>query len=396
MTKVLVTGMGIVSALGIGVEINLAHLKAEKSGIDSYKLFKPFIPYDLPIGEIPHSNKQLGELLGLKSSKDFSRTSLLGLLAAREAYVESSNPKLKTGLVSSTTVGGMDQSEIFYQDFLPDNEAGSLRTILMHDCGESSEQIARNLGIKGLVTTINTACSSAANAAIFGARLLKAGKLDRVLIGGVDAITNFTMGGFNALGILNAEYCKPFDKNRNGLNLGEGSAFLMLETEAAAKENNSEVFCELSGYGNANDAYHQTASSPEGSGAALAMQRAIEFAQISPADVEYINAHGTGTGNNDLTEGLAIKTVFGENIPKFSSTKGYTGHCLAASGSLEAVFSILSMNQNFWLPNLNFKEPIEEHGLIPIQKLIEAEGPKTILSNSFGFGGNCTSLIFKK
>jgi 3-oxoacyl-[acyl-carrier-protein] synthase-1 len=195
--------------------------------------------------------------------------------------------------------------------------------------------------------------------------------------------------------ILDREWCKPFDENRKGLNLGEGAAFLVIEGEDALNKRNGTALTEIIGYANANDAYHQTASSPEGYGATLAIQQALAMSGLTPSQVDYINMHGTGTPNNDLSEGMATVAVFGNQVPKFSSTKAYTGHTLAAAASIEAVISVLSLQHQTIFPNLNFTTPIASLNLTPITELLKTP-INTVLSNSFGFGGNCSSLLFKK
>jgi len=231
---------------------------------------------------------------------------------------------------------------------------------------------------------------------MLAARLIKNGVLDRVCAGRTDELSKFTLNGFNTLKILDNILCQPFDKDRKGLNLGECAGYLILESEDIALKNNSNILCEISGYANTNDAYHQTASSPNGFGAYLAMKQAFNISGILPKEINYINAHGTGTYNNDLTEGIAIEKIFVGNVPKISSTKPFTGHTLAAAGSIEAIFSVLAIVNRIVIPNLNFKNKIEELNFEPIKKLIENIEINHVLSNSFGFGGNNTSLILSK
>jgi 3-oxoacyl-(acyl-carrier-protein) synthase len=244
--------------------------------------------------------------------------------------------------------------------------------------------------ISGIINTINTACSSSANAILYGARLIKNGFAERAIVGGVDSLAKFTINGFNALHILSPEKCAPFDENRKGLNLGEASAFLVLEKEEAIA--GKKVYAELTGYCNTNDAYHPSSLSDEGEGPYLSMKGALAIAGISPAAVSFINAHGTGTENNDLTESRAMLRLF-ENMPAFASTKSNTGHTLGAAGAIEAVYSILNLVHQEVYATLNFKQPIEATGLQPVQSYKKMP-LKHVMSNSFGFGGNCTSLIF--
>lgn len=229
---------------------------------------------------------------------------------------------------------------------------------------------------------------------MLGARLIQHGLLDRAIVGGTDSLTKFTINGFNTLMIFDKEACRPFDATRNGLNLGEGAGYIVLESEKSALESGKKIRGFLSGFANANDAYHQTASSPDGNGAYLAMSQALAMSNLQPTQIDYINVHGTATQNNDLSEGIAMKRIFGEKVPRFSSTKSFTGHTLGAAGGIEAVFSIMALEQQIIYPNLRFKSPIPELQLIPETELIEAAGITHILSNSFGFGGNNSTLIF--
>jgi 3-oxoacyl-[acyl-carrier-protein] synthase-1 len=202
------------------------------------------------------------------------------------------------------------------------------------------------------------------------------------------------LNGFHALMIVDPEINKAFDNERKGLNLGEGAAFLVLESEKVS--NTKSRICEISGYGNSNEAFHLTALSQDGEGAAMAMNNAIIESGLHPADIDYLNAHGTGTLNSDLSEVLGIQKVFGNHSVKFSSTKAFTGHTLGSSGALEAVFSILSIQNNLVFPNLNYSQKMDEVDLIPVSQVEKAVQINHVLSNSLGFGGNNTSLLFSK
>ncbi|WP_341900312.1 beta-ketoacyl-[acyl-carrier-protein] synthase family protein [Fluviicola taffensis] len=389
--RIYVTGTGVISSIGENVEETLLALRSEKTGI---KQGEKIHTERFKVGEIRWTNNELIQRFGL--SQDASRTALLGMIAAKEAFQgHTLNPEIRTGLISGTSVGGMDISEIAYKDFLA-GETDDLSLYKNHPSGTTSEQIAKELGIDGYVNTISTACSSAANSIMLGARMLLSGQFDRVVVGGTDGLSQFTISGFRSLMIFDDEWCRPFDETRKGLNLGEGAGFLVLETEETMKKSEKKPLAILSGWSNASDAYHQTASSPEGLGATLSMKGALEIAGLNPGDIDYINAHGTATPNNDLSESHGIKTVFGSSVPPFSSTKAYTGHTLAASGGIEAVFGILALNNGALLPNLNFKQAIEETGLVPVKEYSEGNTIKHILSNSFGFGGNNSTIILSK
>ncbi len=389
--KILITGYGAISALGENVPAHLDALlhgrTAIKAGARDYS--KAFL-----VGEVPGLKKELIEKHKLSVSG--SRTTILGAIAAKEAFQNHKiDSDIRTGIISGTSVGGMDLSEVIYRDMLVDSKS-NIKLFQNHPSGDSTEQIARELGIIGFQNTISTACSSAANAIIMGARMIQNGILDRVVVGGTDALSEFTINGFRSLMIFDNEWCKPFDQNRNGLNLGEGAGYIVLESEKSNQQSKAPIIGQLKGWGTASDAFHQTASSPEGFGAQLAINEALKNAQLKPEAIDYINAHGTATPNNDLTESMALKGVFGNSVPPFSSTKAQTGHTLAACGGIEAVFCLLAIQNKVLFPNLNHKENIFDTDITPIKSLALNQTISNVLSNSFGFGGNNTSLIFAK
>ncbi|MFH1296135.1 MAG: beta-ketoacyl-[acyl-carrier-protein] synthase family protein [Bacteroidota bacterium] len=395
--RVVVTGTGIISSLGRNLPETIDSILHSRSGIGKLQHLNTPHKTEFPFAEVPWSNDQLIDLAQLTDLVGYSRNTLLGVIAAREAFKHARLPHLpplRTGLISATTVGGMDRCEIYYNDFLT-NDSKNIY-IDVYDCADSTEKIADTLQIRDYVTTISTACSSAANAILLGARMIRSGQLDRVVAGGTEALTSFHVNGFNALKILDKVPCRPFDANRNGITLGEGAAYLVLESEEAAREGDREILAELTGYGNACEAFHQTASSPDGKGAFLAMERALQISGTDQSEIDYVNAHGTGTDNNDIAEGVAIERLFGKRIPKVSSTKPFTGHMTSAAGSAEAILSILCLTHRLILPNLNFNTPMPELNFTPEPTLIRDIDVKTVMSNSFGFGGNNTTLIFRK
>ena len=397
MKGVAITGMGIISAIGNTVEENYVSLLNNAMGITTIDNFSTLHSGEIKVGEIKKTNQQLVDELQLSPENNFSRTAMIGAIAAKQAVQNAqiySINEYKTGLISATSVGGMDMTEAHYYDYFEDENL--VKYISCHNGGDVAHKIADELGLKGMVTTISTACSSAANSIMLGARLIKSGKLDRVIVGGTDALAKFTINGFKTLMILTDGYNSPFDDNRKGLNLGEAAAFLVLESDEIVKKENKKVLARVSGYGNANDAFHQTASSENGDGAFLAMEKALQVANLRPEQIDYINVHGTATPNNDLSEGRAIVRIFGEeNVPDFSATKPLTGHTLAAAAAIEAVYSVLAIQNDVVFPNLNFKTPMQEFNLIP-QTTLKHNKIEHVLSNSFGFGGNCSTLIFSK
>jgi 3-oxoacyl-(acyl-carrier-protein) synthase len=392
-TPVAIAGAGIISAIGNNIRECLSALESGRAGMDDIAWLDTTHRRKIPVAEVKASNSRLEEMAGVTGP--VSRTALLSIIAAREALDNAAIPepdRWRTGIVSANTVGGMDRTEAFFSRGMQ----GKLREIVQHECGYSTEWVADRLGISDYQTTISTACSSSANAIGFGAKLIRHGLLDVVLAGGTDALTKFTLNGFNSLMILDPAWCKPFDDERQGLNLGEGAGYLVLVSDAVAGTLTSGIDCVLSGYSNANDAYHQTASSPDGRGSWLAMKTALQRSGLQPADIDYINLHGTGTQNNDLAEGTAIRRLFGPRYPKMSSTKSFTGHTLGASGGIEAVFSMLAIRHGLVYSNLRFHTPMHELPFVPETKFLRDIPIRHVLSNSFGFGGNCSSLVFSK
>ncbi|CAN5773312.1 beta-ketoacyl-[acyl-carrier-protein] synthase family protein [soil metagenome] len=392
-----IAGLGIISAIGNNLSDCLASLKQYKDGIGTMQHLASVHQDELPVAEVKLSNEQLADVCGLPSH--ISRTALLSAVAAAEALQDAGIdqiPGLRTGFISANTTGGMDKTEEFYESFVLNSASGRLRKVVHHECGSVTELVAEHLGITGYTSTISTACSSSANAIMYGARLIRNNKLDVVVAGGTDALTRFTLNGFNTLMILDKEHCRPFDETRSGLNLGEGAGYVVLVSAKVASALDKAMYCKFSGGSNANDAYHQTASSPDGTGSFLAMKGALQQSGLQPADISYINLHGTGTANNDASESTAIMRLFQAHFPKMSSTKSYTGHTLGASGGIEAVFSAISVQQNIVYSNLRLTTPIAGFPFSAETFYSDDTPVNHVLSNSFGFGGNCSSLVFSK
>ncbi|MCB9170085.1 MAG: beta-ketoacyl-[acyl-carrier-protein] synthase family protein [Flavobacteriales bacterium] len=392
-----ILGMGVISALGNNVEENLHALLAERTGIGPITRLDTRHRDRLPAAEVKMDNATLAELAGPADPRSWTRTALLALIAARQAVRQAdlATDEGRVGLISATTVGGMDSAELIYPQFFHDDAPEEvLRFLGTHDPGDHSERVAMELDIQGLVTTISTACSSSANAIMLGARLIRAGRLDVAVVGGADALSRFTVNGFNSLMILDERPCTPFDRDRKGLNLGEAAAYLVIASERYVHQHGMPSLARVSGYANTNDAFHATASSPEGEGAFLAMRGALELAGVAPEDIDHINVHGTGTLNNDASEGRALERLFGDRVPPFSSTKTFTGHTLGAAGAVEAVYSALAIREGAMFANLRFRDPLEETpALVPVLHTRTGQRIRHVLSSSFGFGGNNTSLV---
>lgn len=398
MSKIIVTGIGAISAIGNNVAENHKNLQSSFSGIGKASILKSKYADNLPFAEINLTNKELkSSFNNLKNTDSYTRTDLLALKAFSEA-VESAKLSIKeissveTAFISSSTVGGMCETDHFYNDANLLNEKGSA-FINSYNANIHLLKIVENFNMKGHTSTINTACSSSANAIMLGAKLIKAGVVKRAIVGGVDSLSKYTVNGFNALQILSSKACMPFDKNRTGLTLGEASAYLVLEAEEDCTD--KKKYAEIAGYGNSNDAFHASSISEDAKGIVLSINNALSSAKISPNEVDYVNTHGTATSNNDYAELFGISKIF-ESFPPFNSTKSYTGHTLAAAGALEAIFSILSINNSELYKSLNVSEAIEPFKVLPISKYQQIDKLETVLSNSFGFAGNCSSLIIRK
>jgi len=402
-TRIVITGAGVVSAIGVGKDQTLSALRAMQSGVGEVKYLETS-HHELPVGEVKMSNDEMRALVAVAADGDeaLCRTTLMARLAMREALAEASlldetlqlKPAYegKIPFISGTTVAGMDRGENLFTS--TEHEAMVQQMLALEsDCGSNTAQIARGFGRFALLDTISTACSSAMNAIEVGANLLKTGRYQQVVVGGTESLSRFHLNGFNTLMILDREACRPLDETRAGLNLGEGAAYLVLETEASATQRGVKPLAVLSGYGNACDAFHQTASSEDGEGAYRAMQKALTMAGLAPSDIDYVNMHGTGTPNNDPSELAAMHRIW-DAFPPYSSTKGFTGHTTSASGSIEAVFCLLALQHQFLPVSLNCTTPIAgEPAPVGANTPLPVGGIKHVLCNAFGFGGNDSAMV---
>ena len=407
---IVITGAGVVSAIGVGKAETLSALLSQKSGIGEVRYLQT-AHHELPVGEVKLSNDEMQQRVSVEADggEALCRTTLMARLALREALSEAgmldADHQLLPAfdgtmpLLSGTTVAGMDRGENLFTS--TDHEQMQQQMLdAATDCGSNTRQIARGFGRFALLDTLSTACSSAANAIEIGANLIKTGRYCQAVVGGTESLSRFHLNGFNTLMILDHQQCRPFDATRQGLNLGEGAAYLVIETLSSAQRRGASPLAVLSGYGNACDAFHQTASSADGEGAYRAMSQAIRMSGLHPADIDYVNAHGTGTPNNDPSELTAMHRVFGggeaaSSLPPYSSTKGFTGHTTSASGSIEAVFCLLALQHQFLPVSLGCTTPIEgEPAPVGAATQLPTCGLRHILCNAFGFGGNDSSLLF--
>jgi len=374
--SIAIIGSGIICALGTDKGQVRDSLLENRTGIGELHYLKS-CHKELPVGEVKMSDAELKQALAVPATEEVSRTALLGAYALRQALADAHlSPQSLQGkritLISGTTVGGTDATE-------------------QYSCANNTQAIARIVGIDCQQSTISTACSSALNAIILGTRMLQGDETDIVIAGGTEALSLFHLNGFNSLMILDHDVCRPFDATRQGLNLGEGAAYLVLQRtpEACMQESNIQAY--ITGWGNRCDAYHQTATSENGEGAFLAMTDALQMANLKANDIDYVNAHGTGTPDNDKSESTALRRIFGEEMPSVSSTKSFTGHTTSASGSIEAVICLIAMQNRFVPANYGWNNSTPEcitPVALPTQKELHH-----VLCNSFGFGGNDSSLV---
>ena len=395
--SIAITGQGIICAIGVDCDSVLSSLKREEKGISQIEYLESGHK-ELPVGEVKMSNDEMKNILGIPTDKDISRTSLLGAIALKQAIESASlsesdlNGK-RIVFISGTTVGGMDVTERHYPDMLSDSISAEF--VVQHDCGSNTKEIAQLCGLNAELITISTACSSAMNAIILGTRMLLSEQADIVIAGGSEALSRFHLNGFNSLMILDHNDCRPFDSSRQGLNLGEGAAYVVLEKgESHVQRTETRPLGYIAGYGNRCDAFHQTATSENGEGAFLAISDALEMSGLCPDQIDYINAHGTGTPDNDRSESQAILRVFSNPYPPVSSTKSFTGHTTSASGSIETVICLLCMYNGFIPANLRWENSSKDC-IVPSSGVSEVH-LSNVLCNSFGFGGNDSALIISE
>jgi 3-oxoacyl-[acyl-carrier-protein] synthase II len=396
--RVAITGLGIFCSTGKDVAEFSRSLKEGRTGIGPITLFDSS-KYPCKIGAEIRDYRS-DEFFKKKELKKLSRTDQFGLIASEEAAKTSgihSYPSDEVGVCLGAGAGGMFEAEIYHREILA---KGKSRPTLIWPFIPSytTDRVAERFGFSGPKFTVTTACSSSATAIGYGADLIRTGKCKAVVCGGSEALSELTFGGFNSLKATDPFPCKPFDRKRAGMSLGEGAGILILEDFDEAIKRGVRIYAEFLGYGIGGEAYHITAPEPTGIGGARIMKEAIEESGIPLAEVDYINAHGTGTPLNDKAETLSIKNVFGEraySIP-VSSIKSSIGHCLGSAGAIEAIASILSIMHQFIPPTLNHQEGDQDCDLDYVPGKSREAKVEVVLSNSFAFGGNCTSLVFGK
>lgn len=371
--RVFISGMGIISPMGLGVSETLDALRRADSGIRPLTLFP--CPFDtpLPVGEVPHLPRV---------AEGLPRTHQLALVAAREALQgQEAAPDM---VIMGVTTGGMLSTERDLKQgrrvprFSPYHAAGSVAAVVAEECR-----------CRGPVMTVSTACSSGAVGIKLALEVLRRGVARTILVGGADSLCRLTYYGFNSLQIVDRCGARPLDRDRQGMTVGEGAAMLLL---TAAENPPPRAVAEILGGGLSCDAHHPAAPHPEGRGARDAMAAALSDAGLPPTAIDYVNLHGTGTVENDLSEAVALKRVFTEGLPPASSIKGSFGHSLAAAGAIEAVVAALCIREGFMPANVGWRHLDDAIGFRPLDTP-RSQPVRTVLSNSFGFGGNNAALV---
>ena len=406
--RVVITGLGAITPIGKNVDETWKGIENKVCGIDEITLFDTTNFRTKLDAEIKNYNAE--DYFDAKQAKRLDRSSQFALIAAREAVNSANITKENTdfdrvGIFISSGIAGLgtiqEQCEI---NLTKGNRRVSPLFIPMGIANMPAGNVAIEFGFKGESISILTACASATHAIGEAYKTIKLGEEDVILAGGTEsAICSVGMAGFENMKALSSSTDKnrasiPFDKERNGFVMGEGAGILVLEELEHAKKRGAKIFAELIGFGATTDAYHITSPCPDGECGAKAMIRALTSAGIKPCDVDYINAHGTSTHLNDLTETLAIKTAFGEHSKKVmvSSTKGNTGHLLGAAGGVEAIICVKALENQLVPPTINYKEKDEDCDLDVVPNEPRKAKLNIVMSNSLGFGGHNGSILMKK
>jgi len=395
--KVVITGVGVVSPIGNTKEQFEASLLAGRDGI-SINEFHDTQGYRSNLaGQV--KNFSLPKTIDTDRVKSFATVDQYALAAAEEAILDAHAMQhvtsVRTGIVLGSG-GSVIDIDRYMQGSL-NGENPSARKLMNYSPDTSGTLIAEYYQLHGPRTSIMTACSSGATAIAYGADLIRYGYADMMLVGGCESLSYVTLSGFNSLTALATGKCKPFDKERDGIVLGEGAAIMILESEESAKKRGATIYAELAGYGLTADAYHITAPHPDGLGMSKAMNIAMTQAGIDKSQVAYINAHGTGTELNDKSESQAIGHVFGEHAAQLcvSSTKSMMGHCLSAAGAIETVATVLALKGQFVPPTINYETTDPDCPLDYVPNTARNLAYEYAMSNSLAFGGNNTSLLLK-
>lgn len=382
--NVLITGLGVISAAGNNLSHSLASLSREERNSSRVTIFETSLNYH--VFEV----KDLPEQFYLEGQRTLSLALCCVTEALNDAHLGTDLSEYRVGVAMGTTVACQLNDLNFYKSYR-DSRAASMNAVEQYLKGNVAEFIARRFKANGPALTVVNACSSGTDAIGTALSWLNNGLCDIVIAGGADELNRVPLCGFGSLGIVSHDLCAPFDRDRKGLNLGEGAGVLVLETRASAQKRGAISDLHLFGYGSASDAYHLTAPRPDGAGLERAILKALSDSEIKLGEISFVNAHGTATQDNDLTEGKTLGRIFGTDL-KMLSTKGYTGHTLGAAGGIEAVFTAAALKEG-WIPaSAGFENKDENIPLIPVREKTNIIG-NYALSTSLAFGGNNAAIV---
>ncbi len=393
-----ITGRGMNCSLGLDAQAIHRALLAGEEGLSAIQFLPTRHQGNYPVGEIKQSDEELRSRLRGDNPETINRTALLAALAVEQAVEQAGyvhREVSRVGLFSGTTVGGMDRTENGFSDYL-DGKTHGYNFLQSNDCGYLSEFLALRLENVSFLTTTTTACSSSLNSIAAAVNMMRTGQLDVAIAGGSDGLCRFTVNGFKSFMLLDDERCRPFDAERKGINLGEGAAYFVLETEAGLRRSGNTPLGVIRGIGNRNDAFHPTAISERGQGIRQGMKTAIRQAGLPARRINYVITHGTGTRNNDSSEGLAIHDTFGTEVPDYVSLKSSFGHTLGASGALNMGVGLLAIEHSAKYASRNVTTPMEELATGPLTETRVGQPVDHVLVNASGMGGYCTSLTISK
>ncbi|MEL7160097.1 MAG: beta-ketoacyl-[acyl-carrier-protein] synthase family protein [Bacteroidota bacterium] len=400
MEPIYITGMGMNCSLGWGAEeIHAALSNDARPGISEIEILNTRHRGTFPVGEIKRETDDLRTQVSNHRSGELNRTTILATLAVEQAVEQARHAHRvggRFGLISGTTVGGMDATEDGYIDHVV-GKVHPNNFFQLGDCGYCAEYLADRLGGAAYLSTVSTACSSSLNAIGNAVQLLRAGQLDVAIAGGADALCRFTVNGFNSFMLLDRQRCRPFDATRSGINLGEGAAYFVLETESSLRRSGNRPIALIRGFGNHNDSFHPSSISPDGAGIQLAMGSALREAEVAPQEVDYILTHGTATPNNDASEGAAIHGLFAaDEVPDYVSLKSSFGHTLAASGAINTGVGITSILKGTKYANYNWSQSMPELTSGPLAETRSDQTINNVIINATGMGGYCSSMVISK
>ncbi len=391
--RIAVTGLGVVSAVGWTVEDTWAAIVQGREGLKPLTLFASPRCGKLPVGEVP------GDPAARSGLRSGSRSDHLAVWAARQAWTDAGlGDRPVAPDRGSVVLGALTGGMMFTEEFLSrlHHEKRSDPSHLEdRACCNATDRVAEQFGLTGFRATVSNACASGGTALALGSDLLEAGEADLVLAGGADSLNRVVLNGFNSLLLVAPDGCRPFDSERKGMTVAEGAGVLVLETEEHARARGARIHAWFVGSGNTCDAHHVSAPQPEGRGLQEAMRRALTEAGLPASAVGYINAHGTGTADNDPAEATAICEVFGPHPPPVSSTKRFFGHAMAAAGAIEAIVSILALQHQALPPNVGLRTVDPKIPFVPVTEYRPAD-LDVVLSTSLGFGGNNSAVLFRR